>query len=120
MQALCNRVIIISKGKIVADDRLSDLIKENSATSVISVSFKEVVPVELLKRLNFVAGFEQEEIQIENNGSKYGSRYKLSTSNADVVKKQLMELSLKENLSIVSLQSERNSLEEIFKSLTNP
>ena len=120
VQALCDRVIIISKGKIVADDRLSDLIKENSATSVISVSFKEVVPVELLKRLNFVAGFEQEEIQIENNGSKYGSRYKLSTSNADVVKKQLMELSLKENLSIVSLQSERNSLEEIFKSLTNP
>ena len=120
VQALCDRVIIISKGRVVANDRLSNLIKENSATSVIIVSFKEVVPVELLEGLNFVVGIEQVKSPVEHDVIKYGSEYKITTSNADVVKKQLMAMSLKQNLSIVSLQSEGNSLEDIFKSLTKP
>jgi ABC-2 type transport system ATP-binding protein len=35
------------------------------------------------------------------------------------IRKQLMELSLQNNLNIVSLQTESSSLEEVFRNLTN-
>ena len=47
-----------------------------------------------------------------------GTAIKLQTTNPDSVRKQLLELSLKNNLNIVSLQSESNSLEDIFRNLT--
>ncbi|MFZ1263720.1 MAG: gliding motility-associated ABC transporter ATP-binding subunit GldA, partial [Chitinophagaceae bacterium] len=46
-------------------------------------------------------------------------RFKLQTGNPELVRKQLMEIALQQNLNIVSLQSENQSLEHIFKSLTN-
>ncbi len=44
--------------------------------------------------------------------------FQLHTTDPDSVRKQLLELSLKNNLNIVSLQSESNSLEDVFKHLT--
>ena len=73
------------------------------------VKFKENVPIETLQQLKEVVGIEQAE---EYN-------YKINTTNPESVRKQLMELSLKNNLNIVSLQSESNSLEEVFRSLTS-
>ena len=109
VQAICDRVIIINKGKIVADDSLSNLQKGNSDENIVLVSFKEDIAIELLQNLNDVSNIE--ELQTNN--------YKLKTKYPESVRKQLLELSLKNNLNIVSLQSESNSLEEIFKTLTN-
>jgi len=109
VQAICDRVIIINKGKIVADDSLTNLQKGKSEDHIVLVSFKEEIDIELLKALHDVTNIEQ--LQTLN--------FKLKTQNPESVRKQLLELSLKNNLNIVSLQSERNSLEEIFKSLTN-
>ena len=44
--------------------------------------------------------------------------YKLNTQKPDIVKKQLLELSLQHGFNIVSLQSETQRLEEVFRSLT--
>lgn len=109
VQAICDRVIIINKGKIVADDSLANLQKEKSGGHNVLVSFKEEISIELIQSLKDVSEIEQ--LQTTN--------YKLQTTNPESVRKQLLELSLKNNLNIVSLQSESNSLEEIFKSLTN-
>ena len=108
VQAICDRVIIISKGKIVADDSLSNLQKGKTGNHFVLVEFKESISVEKLKSLTDVTNVEQ----LQNTD------YKLQTNNPDSVRKQLVELSLRNNLNIVSLQSESNSLEEIFKSLT--
>ncbi|MEP7109029.1 MAG: gliding motility-associated ABC transporter ATP-binding subunit GldA [Ferruginibacter sp.] len=118
VQAVCDRVIIINKGTIVADDTLSNLQKENNDQSVVIVAFKESVDLELLKTLDNVIHIEQEQTPLERSGNLAGTTYKLQTTNQDIVRKQLLELSLKNNLNIVSLQSESNSLEEIFRSLT--
>jgi ABC-2 type transport system ATP-binding protein len=47
-----------------------------------------------------------------------GNHYKIQTTKPDAVRKQLLELSLQHNLNIVSLRSESNSLEDIFRDLT--
>src|SRR4030095_12209745 len=43
VEALCDRVIIINRGNIVADDRLSNLKKNNAAGQTVIVEFKETV-----------------------------------------------------------------------------
>jgi ABC-2 type transport system ATP-binding protein len=118
VQAVCDRVIIINKGNIVADDKLSNLQKVEADLSNLFVSFKERVDPEILKILGDVTGVEQIQNLSESKDSKAENSYRIKTSNADSVRKQLLELSLKNNLNIISLQSESNSLEEIFRNLT--
>ena len=110
VEAMCSRVIIINKGVIVADDQLSNLQKNKSGQHLVVVRFKEEVSKEILRKLKAVS-----EVTHLNN-----SAYQLSTNDPDDVRKQLLELSLKNNLNIVSLQSESSSLEDIFRSLTSP
>ena len=50
VEAICDRVIIINKGKIVADDKLSSLQKQSSL-NIVRVSFKEPLEQEWLQRL---------------------------------------------------------------------
>lgn len=109
VEAICDRVIIINRGELVADDKLSHLQAGNKENHVVIVQFKEPVKKELLGQLKEVTGLDQ--IQ--------PSHHKLHTSNPEVVRKQILELALANNLNIVSLQSENQSLEEIFRTLTN-
>ena len=109
MQAICDRVIIINKGDIVADDKLSNLQKSNSPGQYVIVQFKEDINSSLLNSMNNISGIENIERGI----------WKIKISNPENVRKQLLELSLKNNLNIVSLQSENNSLENIFRQLTS-
>ncbi|MEI8059268.1 MAG: gliding motility-associated ABC transporter ATP-binding subunit GldA [Ferruginibacter sp.] len=108
VEAICDRVIIINKGNIVADDSLSNLQKSASDKHLVLVEFKEPVEINLLKALNEVASVEQ--LSTLN--------YQLSTPNPENVRKQLLQLSIDNNLNIVALQSQNNSLEEIFRNLT--
>ena len=109
VEAICDRVIIINKGSIVADDSLANLQRGKKDIHIVSVEFKEPVDIEILKRLNDVTRVEQ--LQTPN--------FKLQTSHPDSVRKQLLNLALDHNLNIVSLQTEGHSLEEVFRSLTN-
>ena len=109
VEAICDRVIIINKGNIVADDRLQNLQRSKSGLQVVSVVFQETVDMALLKGLKEVTIVE--ELQT--------SHFKLQTSNPDTVRKQLLSLSIEHNLNIVSLQTEGYSLEEVFRSLTH-
>lgn len=108
VEAICDRVIIINKGELVADDKLSQLQAGNKENHVVIVQFKEPVKKELLEQLTQITGLEQ----IQPN------YYKLHTPNPEIVRKQILELALSGNLNIVSLQSENQSLEEIFRVLT--
>ncbi len=110
VEAVCDRVIIINKGELVADDTLSNLQRGNKDNHVVMVAFKESVDKSLLQRLHGVTNVEQ--------GQTTGS-YKLQTANPEAVRKQLLEIALQQNLNIISLQSESQSLESIFKTLTN-
>ncbi|MGZ5286505.1 MAG: gliding motility-associated ABC transporter ATP-binding subunit GldA [Flavisolibacter sp.] len=107
VEAVCDRVIIINKGQIVADDVLSQLQKSSSA-NVVKVGFKEQLEAPLLESIR---GVKKTNRLDANNWS-------LETDEPEMVRKQLMELSLQHNLNIVSLQSENKTLEEVFRTLT--
>jgi ABC-2 type transport system ATP-binding protein len=113
VEAICDRVIIINKGEIVADDKLSNLQMAGQDKHVVKVKFKEAVNKSLLQKINDAMIVEE----AQENSSESTS-YKLETSKPEAVRKQILELSLQNNLNIVSLQSENQSLEEVFRSLT--
>jgi ABC-2 type transport system ATP-binding protein len=108
VEAICDRVIIINKGKIVADDKLSNLQSTNKNSHVVVVQFKENIDESLIKNLKQVESFQQIET----------GKWKLKTENPELVRRQLLELALQNNLNIISLQSENQSLEDVFRSLT--
>jgi ABC-2 type transport system ATP-binding protein len=107
VQAICDRVIIINRGKLVADDKLSNL-QQQGNNNTVKVSFKEPLEVEWLSRIPGAKAI--------NKLDTY--TWQIEAMEANEVKKQLLELSLQHNLNIVSLQTEGGSLEEIFRSLT--
>ena len=107
VEAICDRVIIINKGKIVADDRLANL-QKLSAANIVRVSFKELLEKEWLEGLRGV-----------NSVNKIDTHsWGIETDEPELVRKQVLEMSLQHNLNIVSLHSENQSLEEVFRSLT--
>ena len=113
VEAVCDRVLVINKGEIVADDKLSALQNSNKKDRVV-VEFMDRVEINLLQKIENVINVERMQTS-NNNHSCFG----ISTVNPEAVRKHILELSLQHNFNIVSLQNETISLEEIFKSLTN-
>jgi ABC-2 type transport system ATP-binding protein len=108
VEAICDRVIIINKGQIVADDQLSNLKNKSNENQMVSVEFKEKISSDLFSGIKDCMAIKE----ISQN------KFNFETKNAASIRKQIMELCLSHNLNIVSLNSESNNLEAIFKSLT--
>lgn len=107
VEAICDRVIIINKGKIVADDQLSNL-QKRSSSSVVRVQFKEALEEEWLKQLN----------EAKSVNKVDAHTWTIETNDPGTVRNELKKLERENHLDIVSLQSENQSLEEVFRSLT--
>jgi ABC-2 type transport system ATP-binding protein len=108
VEAICDRVIIINKGELVADDKLSNLRQLSTSSNSVKVSFKESIAEKWLEQLPAAKSVNK----IDANN------WQLATDNPEQLRKQIFELSLLHNLNIVSLHSESQSLEDVFRSLT--
>lgn len=105
VQAICDRVIIINKGTIVADDTLSNLMGKNHFTQL-RLEIKELVKEEIFEG-------------VQNISQLNANTWLFKTDDADSLKRRLIEITLNKNLNIVSLQNESvTSLEDIFRTLT--
>ncbi len=109
VESTCDRVIIINKGNIVADDTLSNLRAGNKTSHSIMVDFAEEVDGNLLRNLQGVVDVTEHK----------PSSFTLQTLDPELVRKNLLSFSLENNLNILSLKSEYKSLEDIFRNLTN-
>lgn len=109
VEAICDRVVIINRGKLVADDHVSKLLSQTNKEEVLRVTFREALEPAWLERLSSVRTVNK----INTN------EWELVCTNVQDARRQLMELALQHNLNIESLQSGTQSLEEVFRSLTN-
>jgi ABC-2 type transport system ATP-binding protein len=108
VEAICNRVIIINKGELVADDTVTNLQTAGENRHRIMVEFATEVSVALLTQL-------LEPAQVQQIS---GTRYQLFAQDPGLLRRQLRELALQHDLDIISMQSENQSLESVFKELT--
>ena len=110
VEAICDRVIIINKGKLVADDTLAVLRNQSAGSDLVKVEFKETIDASLLQAIPGV----------QSVNKLTATSWELTGTNIKDIKRLLFELSLQHNLNIVSLQSGEQKLEEVFRNLTNP
>ncbi|MFT3846528.1 MAG: gliding motility-associated ABC transporter ATP-binding subunit GldA [Lacibacter sp.] len=107
VQAICDRVVIINKGTIVADDQLSKL-QQSSVSSKVLVQFKEALETEWLQRLP--AAKTVSKLDTYN--------WEVESENEEALRKQILAMAVENNFNIVSLQSGSKSLEDVFRNLT--
>lgn len=108
VQVLCERVVVINKGQIVANDRLADLLAKRGAQNTIVVEFESAVN---LSDMESLAGVEQ---IVELGGNRYRVQY---TSGLDI-RPEIFRYAADKRLSLVGLRQEENNLENVFRDLT--
>jgi ABC-2 type transport system ATP-binding protein len=107
VQAICNRVIVINQGELVADAPVADLLKSQPQVQII-VEFDKPIDEQ---KLTALAGVQQ--LVVISPGV-----YKLTAIQGSDLRPEVFRFATENNLSLVGLKQEQLSLEEIFRSLT--
>lgn len=107
--ALCDRIGIIKKGKLVALDHPEKLKAANSQEKVVEVSFN--IHTQTIEEK---VGQVPSVMKIEKRGDKF----RLYTNNASEAVKDVCEFTKKEDLEIVYIQTLSPTLEDAFVKLT--
>lgn len=112
VEAIANRVIIINRGKIVADETLTELRHGSAQENVLHIAFdKPGFVAESVKALN-------EGVRVRQEGVS-GTEFTFY-SPADIdLRRVIMEQSIAQGNPIAALQKKEKNLEEVFRSLTN-
>ena len=106
VEALCDKVVIINKGVVVANDNIENLTKESD--NVLVVEFDGDVTLEML---NSIIGLKQAKSINDNHW--------ILESKADLdIRQDLMRWAINNNVIIKSMQREETSIEECFQRLT--
>ena len=111
VEAICDRVIIINRGTIVANDSLQNLQRPDNDRFTVRVELKERVDPSLLQALSAT-------IAVTQPAGEAGV-FRLETADADETRKQVLALAVEKGWNILSLQTEQQKLEDIFRQLTN-
>ena len=107
VEAICDRVIIIRKGQLVADNLASNL-QVATDLQVVFAEFDGSVSKNLLQRIPGVT-----KVQKVTETS-----YLIESSEAEDLRKTVAQFAQQNNLLVLTLRTEEKSLEEVFKSLT--
>lgn len=108
VEYLCDRVIIINKGKIVADRPIADL-KELTLGTVYQVEFDKEFSKSALRKIN---GLKQVE--------ELGANKWLLEGRPDIdLRTGVFEFAVEHGAAVLEIQKRAASLEEVFKKLTN-
>lgn len=109
VEAMCERVIIINRGEIIADNTTQNLKSTLSNEWILRVEFKEAIPIASIQNLSNVKRVEM----ISDR------QYNIYAASSDTdVRQDIFNLAVQNSWTIVNLQTEEKNLENIFKELT--
>lgn len=106
VSAICNRVIIINKGKIVADDTSEILQQKTKSDHVLLVEFGNEPNLNELKKVNGI-------VKVEKLAT---NTYRIF-SHTDI-RNTVFQFAVQTSNSVLSLQKEEQKLEDVFHQLT--
>jgi len=109
VEAICDRVIIINKGKIVADDKTSFLQQKSDSETIILVEFDKSVSSE---KLNTITGIKK--VLPVNDKT-----FKVIGPKGQDLRPLIFNFAVQNNLAVITMQKEENSLESVFRQLTS-
>ena len=111
VEAVCDRVIIINKGKIVADDTV-DTLQNKGSKNIYALEFLQALNSAAFTKLSQLPGLEK--LKTKTNGLLEC----FSNSKTDL-RAAIFNFAVENKLTLIGLTKQENSLEDIFKQLTN-
>lgn len=109
VEAICNRIVIINHGKLVANDKTENLNQSMSTKTVLLVEFDKKASIEDLQKIKGV-------IKAIVKGPM---QYEIHANNKTDVRPAISKFAATNNMSILALQKQALNLENIFQELTN-
>ncbi len=106
--AICDRVVIINRGKLVANSDVASLQAGGKNEKVTLVEFEAPVEVEALQSIPGV-----ERVELAHNHT-----YRITSSKEADVRSNVFRLAAERNWPLVGLRQEESSLEQVFQQLT--
>ena len=106
VEAMCDRVVVISQGKLVADDKVKNLSKKGGQ-NILEVEFSEAIDKSVFEKLEGVTNIKTTSDNV----------YELETASTDV-RPELMKVISENQLPLVGMKMKTQSLEEVFSQLT--
>ncbi len=106
--AICNRVLIINKGKIVADDTADNLQNKLTEENTVNIEFDKETTKEKLQHVTGV-------LHVENIQD---FKWKITSAIDQDIRSNLFQFAVQNNLIVLAMQKKEQSLEDIFHQLT--
>ena len=107
VESVCDRVIIIRKGEVVADEALESLRKGQQ--QIVQVEFDYRMETEALSKIEGV----------EKVVNTFDFQYELTCSKQEDIRPKVFDFAHDNQLKILSLQQKNENLAELFKQLTS-
>ncbi len=108
VQALCNRVIIINRGDLVADEKVANLQNLQKAGAVLTVEFDQALSTEALSTMEGVVGFS----------ALSETRYEISVAEGIDLRPVVFNYAVAQGRILLEMSQRQVSLEEVFHHLT--
>ncbi len=108
VQAICDRVLIINRGKVVANDPVEALQDRISGSTTVTVEFLEKTQKEFLKKIRKVNSIES----LGNN------QWKLTADLNDDIRKDIFDFAVQNKLTLLGMKKDVYSVEDVFQELT--
>ncbi|MFB6258044.1 MAG: gliding motility-associated ABC transporter ATP-binding subunit GldA [Flavobacteriales bacterium] len=108
VEAICDRVIIVHQGRIVADDPVKELRAKTGGQAAIQIELDGAISPEEFERID---GVEEAKPVGEHE-------WKLIVEEGKPVREKVFELAVERGMSVLTLHQESLPLEEVFKQLT--
>ncbi len=110
VEALCDRVVIINRGQLVADSPLNELRAQlNGAVTVLAEFENDLSEADSLETLPGVRSVER----------VAPGQYRVTANAGTDLRGAIFRLAADRNLTLVGLRQQENSLEGVFQALTN-
>ena len=107
VEAICDRVIIVDKGQMVANDATSAL-RKTSTVQVITVEFDALVERNILRSVNGV----------DHVKHLHGNTWQITSAAELDVRKRIFDFAVSSQISVLTLSREEQKIEDVFRDLT--
>ncbi len=116
IQTVCNRVIVINKGKVVADDTTANLSSGLSAENrlLLSIEGDQNAIISALKELSGVKN-----VKLSKTNPDSSAEYVVNYDKNEDVRKAVFAKMAEINCPIISMSNDNMTLEDIFRKLTD-
>ncbi len=108
VQALCDRVIIINRGRIVANDPIGQLQNRVSAELVVTVEFNQNVNENKLRQIRYV----------KRVGDLGKNRWSIVSDSNNDTRSDIFRFAVENRLILLGMHKEVSSVEDVFQELT--